>query len=160
LEKNKIVYTMKNLLNPPDRDGLISRLARLVPDSQRRWGTMTADQVVPHLTDPLRTATGDRPAQPMHAIFSKPIIQDLAVWIMPWPKGAPTAEEFIQGKKGTPPAEFERDKHVLLLAIHQFVNQPDDKPFFPNPVFGNLSRRAWGRLMWRHLDHHLRQFGL
>ncbi|MFN0013363.1 MAG: DUF1569 domain-containing protein [Saprospiraceae bacterium] len=151
---------MKNLLTQTDRDALIERLSRFTPDRQRRWGSMTAAQCVPHLTDPLRAATGDRPAQPMNAVFSKQPIRDLVVWLMPWPKGAATATEFIQGQKGTPPAEFERDKHALLLAIHQFVNFSESKPYSPSPVFGDLSRRAWGRLMWRHLDHHLRQFGL
>jgi hypothetical protein len=121
---------------------------------------MNADQIVPHLTDPLRVAIGDRTAQPMNSVFSKPIVSTLIVWWAPWPKGAPTADEFVQGKKGTPPVEFERDKQTLLLAIHRFANHAENEEFRPSPVFGNLSRRGWGRLMWRHIDHHLRQFGL
>lgn len=151
---------MKNLLENADRDTLIARLQNLNPDSRRRWGTMTASQVVPHLTDPLRVAIGDREAQPMNSIFSNPVVSALVVWWMPWPKGAPTASEFIQGEGGTPPAEFERDKQTLLLVIHRFAHHPENELFRPNPVFGRLSRRAWGRLMWRHIDHHLRQFGL
>lgn len=151
---------MKNLLKNADREALIARLQNLRPDSQRRWGTMTAQQVMPHLTDPLRVAIGDRAAQPMNAIFSKPLISTLAVWWMPWPKGAPTAREFIQGEQGTPPVEFERDKQALLLSIHRFANHQTNEPYRANPVFGPLSRQAWGRLMWRHIDHHLRQFGV
>jgi hypothetical protein len=151
---------MKNLLENADRDALIARLQNLNPDSRRRWGAMTASQIVPHLTDPLRVAIGDRTARPMNSIFSNPVVSTLAVWWMPWPQSAPTAEEFIQGKGGTPPAEFERDKQALLLAIHRFAHHPENELFRPNPVFGRLSRRAWGRLMWRHVDHHLRQFGL
>lgn len=151
---------MKNLLNAADREALIARLQSLTPDKPRKWGTMDAAQVVPHLTDPLRVAIGDRAAQPMKSMFSNPLVSALAVWWMPWPKGAPTAEEFIQGKRGTSPTEFERDKQALLLTIHRFANHPEDLPLHPSPVFGTLSRRAWGRLMWRHLDHHLRQFGV
>lgn len=151
---------MRNLLNISDRDALISRLQQLNPDSRRRWGAMNATQVVPHLTDPLRVAIGDRAAQPMNSVFSNPVVSALAVWWMPWPKGAPTAEEFIQGKGGTPPGDFERDRQALLLSIHRFANHPENEAFQPNPVFGPLSRHAWGRLMWRHLDHHLRQFGV
>jgi len=104
--------------------------------------------------------TGDREAQPMNSLFSNPVVSALVVWWMPWPKGAPTASEFIQGEGGTPPAEFERDKQALLLVIHRFAHHPENELFRSNPVFGRLSRRAWGRLMWRHIDHHLRQFGL
>lgn len=151
---------MKNLLENADREALIARLQHLGPDSRRRWGTMTAEQVIPHLTDPLRVAIGDRTAQPLNSFMSMPVLSTFAVWWMPWPKGAPTAESFIQGKGGTPPVEFERDKQTLLLTIHRFANHPENKPFHASPVFGPLSRRAWGRLMWRHLDHHLRQFGV
>ena len=151
---------MKNLLNQSDREALIARLEGLQPGARRRWGTMDARQVVPHMTDPLRVAIGDREAEPMQGLFGKPVISTLAVWWMPWPQGAPTAEAFIQGKGGTPPVEFERDKQALLLAIHRFANHPENATFLPNPVFGRLSRRSWGRLMWRHIDHHLRQFGV
>lgn len=151
---------MKNLLKAADRDQLISRLDNLRPESQRRWGAMSATQVVPHLTDPLWVAVGDRHAEPMGGIFSKFPVRPLVIWVMPWPKGAPTAEEFIQGKKGTPPTDFEKDKQTLLLAIHRFVHHAGQSNFQPSPVFGQLSNRAWGRLMWRHLDHHLRQFGI
>lgn len=151
---------MKNIFTTADRESLIARLELLRPDSPRRWGIMDASQVVAHMADPLRVAIGDRAAQPMKSVFSNPLVSAMAVWWAPWPKGAPTAEEFIQGKKGTPPVEFERDKQVLLLAIHRFANHPENDAFAPNPVFGKLSRRAWGRLMWRHVDHHLRQFGL
>lgn len=149
---------MKNLLNIHNRESLIARIQLLSPEAPRRWGTMSAIQVVPHLTDPLRVAIGDRKAEPANGLFCKPLVSTFIVWWMPWPKGAPTADKFIQGKKGTPPAEFERDKQALLLAIHRFANHSE--PFQPSPVFGPLSRRAWGRLMYRHIDHHLRQFGL
>lgn len=151
---------MKNLLNLNDRELLIARLQALKPDSGRRWGIMNAGQVVSHMTDPLRVAIGDRTAEPMRGIFSKPVFNVMVVWWLPWPKGAPTADAFIQGKGGTPPVAFERDKQALLLAIHRFAHHPENAAFLPNPVFGRLSRRSWGRLMWRHIDHHLRQFGL
>ncbi len=149
---------MKNLLNPTDRDALILRLQHLRPETKGRWGKMNAAQIVAHLTDPLRVAIGDRTAEPMNSVFSKWPVSQCVVWWMPWPKGAPTADEFIQGKKGTPPAVFEEDKQKLLLTIHRFAHFQE--PFAPSPVFGSLSNRAWGRLMWRHIDHHLRQFGL
>lgn len=151
---------MKNLLNHNDRESLIERIQNLSPESSRRWGSMSARQVVPHMTDPLRVALGDREAQPMPSLLGKWPFSVAAVWWMPWPKGAPTADEHIDGKKGTPPADFERDRQTLLLTVHRFVNYPEKEPLRPSPVFGPLSRKAWGRLMWRHIDHHLRQFGV
>ena len=52
------------------------------------------------------------------------------------------------------------EKQALLDVMSRFAGAPADQPLAPSPVFGRLSRRGWGRLMWRHLDHHLRQFGL
>ncbi|MBL7775074.1 MAG: DUF1569 domain-containing protein [Saprospiraceae bacterium] len=151
---------MKNLLHPADREALIHRLQGLRPDSQRRWGQLDARQLLPHLTDPLLVALGDRTAQPMPSVLSKRPLSTFMVWLAPWPKGAPTAAEFIPGKKGTPPLDFDRDRQALLLAIHRFAQQSENQSFHPSPVFGRLSNRAWGRLMWRHINHHLRQFGL
>lgn len=151
---------MKNLLNTTDREAIIARLEKLSETHRPGWGKMTIQQVVPHLTDPLRVAIGDRQAALMPGIFNKFPINQLVVWWMPWPKAAPTAPEFLPGKGGTAPTEFLKDKQTLLLTIHRFANHASAHQFSPSPVFGNLSSKAWGRLMWRHLDHHLRQFGV
>lgn len=116
--------------------------------------------MIVHLTDPLRVAIGER-----HATFRKSI---LSIWptnklisqVMPWPKGAPTAPEFVQGLGGTTPTEFERDKQELLRALALFVEHGNAKQFALSPVFGKLDNNEWARLMWRHIDHHLRQFGV
>ncbi len=55
--------------------------------------------------------------------------------------------------------EFEPDKQALLAVLGRFSETPRRAVLAPSPVFGPLSRRGWGRLMWRHVDHHLRQFG-
>ena len=56
--------------------------------------------------------------------------------------------------------DFEADRRTLLGLIQRFTDYPTTADFAANPVFGPLSRRGWGRQAWRHIDHHLRQFGV
>lgn len=149
---------MKNLLNDSDRSEILIRLEKINQTLKNRWGKMNVHQVIPHLTDPLKVAIGKRTAPIMNTAFKIWPFNLFVVWFMPWPKGAPTAPEFIQGVKGTPPQDFEKDFIQLKETIDSFTAYRSK--FAPSPVFGNISNNSWGRLMWRHLDHHLRQFGL
>lgn len=151
---------MKNLFNQTDTDALIQRLAYLTPHHTPKWGKMNAHQVIVHMADPLRCALGDRPVPLNPSIFSKWPINKLISQYLPWPKGAPTTPEFIQGMKGSQPVEFEKDKHELISWIHHFLQHQNSKPFPIQPTFGELSNNEWARLMWRHINHHLIQFNL
>jgi len=150
---------MKNLFNDSDRDAIIARLSKVNPDTQRKWGTMNAHQMIVHLADPFRSALGERQVTMLDSPLRFFPINKLVSQIMPWPKGAPTAPGFVQGKQGSSPVEFEKDRHELLALLNRFSQQQTIK-FSPNPTFGNLTSKEWARLMWRHMNHHLTQFGL
>jgi hypothetical protein len=150
---------MRNILNEGDKTALLTRLSRVEPAAQRKWGTMNVHQMLVHLADPFRTALGDRPVAPLPGILSKfPVNKFVSQWA-PWPKGAPTAAGFIPGKQGSSPVEFSQDKQALLSLIHRFTTHDPSVQFQLHPVFGKLTNRQWARVMWRHVDHHLRQFG-
>jgi len=75
---------------------------------------------------------------------------------MPWPRGrVHTSPELLQT---APSASFESDRDELIRLIKAFADLPPESPGM-HPMFGRLSHRLWGILAWRHLDHHLRQFG-
>ena len=151
---------MKNWFNPGDAADLIRRLDDLTPDGRPKWGSFTPQALLCHLADPVRVAMGEKAAKPLRGALALPGIAHAIVWFLPWPRAAPTAPEFLPGAGMTTPKEFKEDKRVLVDVLCRFSETPKGKALSPNPVFGRLSRRAWGRLMWRHLDHHLRQFGL
>jgi len=151
---------MKNFFNEKDRAALLKRLENMGPSGTPKWGKMNAHQAVVHLTDPFRAALGERMVPKVPGLFSKWPLNKLIVYILPWPKGAPTAPEFIQGVKGTPPETFEKDKKELFGYIEKFVSGEKEMSFQPSPVFGKITNNDWGRLMWRHVNHHLKQFGL
>ena len=151
---------MKNWFNPADAEALTVRLQRFTPDLRPRWGKMSPNEVLPHLADPFRTALGDKPVKPLGGPLSMPGISQLVLWVLPWPKGAPTAREYLPGTGMTSATDFEADRQTLLGLLRRFTDFPATSSLAANPVFGPLSRRGWGRQAWRHIDHHLRQFGM
>ena len=151
---------MKNWFNHDDADDLLRRLDGLTPDLRPRWGRFTPGAVVCHLADPIRVALGEKPAGPVSGPFAFAPLAAAVVWWLPWPKGAPTAPEFHPERGMTVPRQFDADKRALVDILRRLSQTPPDAPLSPSPVFGRLSHRGWGRVTWRHLDHHLRQFGL
>jgi hypothetical protein len=149
---------MKNLFNLNDREQLIRRIETLEPTNKRNWGRMTIHQILVHLSDPFRHSLGEKHAIDQNNAVFQSFFGKCMVRFIPWPKAAPTAGEFLPGFGMTEPIDFNSDKQSLLLLIHRFVNVPPDFRFHPHPLFGPLSRKDFGRLYWRHLDHHLRQF--
>lgn len=107
---------------------------------------------------PLRVAIGEKKVEPEKRLFYNTHFGKGIVWTIPWPKGAPTSKSFIPGTGLTNATDFELDREILLKTIERFILHGQTNEFQPNPVFGTLSQRSWGRMMWRHIDHHLCQF--
>jgi hypothetical protein len=111
-----------------------------------------------HLNDSFRVATGEKYASPATNFFQRTIVKWIALRApVPWPSGVPTRPEIEQGRGGTPPLEWARDCAELRALILTF---PDRTSFAAHPIFGSLSRRDWIVWGYRHVDHHLRQFGV
>jgi len=147
---------MPTLFDPSARAQIISRVSRLTPDRQPLWGRMNAGQVQTHLADQLRSGLGDLACRSKGGPFRYFPLRELIIYLLPWPKGVPTAPELLS----TTPAEFAGDQKALTQLIERFGARKPGEPWGEHPAFGRISRRAWGVLAWRHLDHHLRQFGL
>ena len=122
------------------------------------WGKMTAAQMVCHCADQLRVGLGDLPAvtTPIPLLRWRPARQVLIYWL-PWPKGKiPTAPEM----QATKPAAWKDDLGALHALVDRFAGRRPDGEWASHPAFGPLGGREWARLSWKHLDHHLRQFGV
>jgi len=133
------------------------RIERLDPNAPAQWGRMNARQMVCHLNDSFRVAMGERYATPVGSVLSRTWIKWIALRTpLQWPQGVQTRPEIEQGRGGTPPSEWERDRAELLDLLSVF---PNGKTFGEHPAFGKMSRRDWMVWGYRHVDHHLRQFG-
>ncbi|HXY49765.1 MAG TPA: DUF1569 domain-containing protein [Terriglobales bacterium] len=151
---------MKSLLNPHDKNQIISRLGTVRPTSLRLWGKMSAHQMVCHLSDGFRIYMGLKPANPARLAYPRSVVKWVALWApFPWPKGFKTVPELDQQAGGTPPEEFDKDVRELKNLVDRFTQQPRDFHWQPHPHFGQMSDGEWMRLAYLHMDHHLRQFG-
>ncbi len=148
---------MENLFNAADRDAMRLRLVTLPSDSTRRWGKMMLPQMLAHCTVGFEYALGERTARPsLLGRVVGPLIKGRLFGPKPLDKNGPTSPDFII----TDQRDVEVERHRLLDALTRFcaegrggVNNR------PHSFFGPLTGDQWGRLMFKHLDHHLRQFG-
>ena len=154
------IRDMKTLRNPKDKEGIIARLQSIRPTSLRRWGKMSAHQMVCHLGDGFRMYLGLKPVSPARLPYPRSLLKWVALWApIPWPKGFKTVPELDQRVSGTPPVEFDNDVRELRSLVDRFTQQPKDFQWQPHPQFGQMSEKEWMRLGYLHTDHHLPQFG-
>jgi hypothetical protein len=117
---------------------------------------MNAAQMAAHAADPMRAALGEIEVAAKPSPFRNPVLRRLIIYWLPWPKGAPTAPEFVHTEEADSREKFAE----LRGAIERFAGRGDRGPWKPHHTLGELSGKDWGCLMYRHLDHHLRQFGV
>lgn len=149
---------IKNLFDPNTYRETVERLNSLSPQSERQWGKMDAAQMLTHCTHAFKVPLSE---QPLPRMF----IGRLMGWMFraqlyndkPWRKGLPTAPSFVVKDKRI----FETEKQALMELVQRFHELgPTGAGRFPHPMFGKLTPEQWGKAMWKHLDHHLRQFGV
>ena len=136
-----------------------ARVAALTPDAPARWGKMNARQMICHLTDGFRVALGEAAVVPKWTPLRLYPVRWLFVHTLPIPKGkVPTTPEFQR----TAPAEWAKDVAAWNAALDRFVSRAREKSprWGTHPAFGDLGTEEWGRLVARHGDHHLTQFGV
>lgn len=148
---------MSSLWHSASRARLVQRAARLRADAPPRWGRMTCPQMLAHVNDALRMATGDLPTARRGSLLRRfPLKQLFAYWL-PIPRGVPTAPELLARIDR---AQFAAEAAAFPAMLERFAALPPGAAMPEHPAFGFLGRWGWGRLAHRHTDHHLRQFGV
>lgn len=149
---------MKNLYDTGAAEQIKERLARLEPDSARLWGTMGAAQMVAHCAAGMEPAVGDRRPPRMFVgriiggLAKRKVLRDDA----PLPRSTPTEKGMLVEDD----RDLDAERTRLCALIDRFVAAgPAGCTTHPHTFFGRLSPREWAILMYKHLDHHLRQFG-
>jgi len=146
----------KSLSDARARQELLDRLDRLTPDATPRWGTMTAERMLAHLADWMLMASGEIKTAPRGRVLRYPPLKQLAIYWLPFPRGVATSPELI----GRAPLEWGIEHASVCQRVESFENLYLKAEWPEHPVFGQMSPKAWGVFAYRHMDHHLRQFGI
>lgn len=149
---------MKTIFDPETHQELLERLSKLTSDSQRQWGKMSPAQMMEHTARALEMATGRKPMK--QAFIGKAI-----GWIFkgkflgeePFPQNSPTGPTLII--KDEPDLVSTRARlSELITEFHTLGMSGTDGNI--HGFFGRLSGKQWGETQFKHVDHHLRQFGV
>jgi hypothetical protein len=147
---------MKSLFNPHVHRELQERVQRLRTDQKPQWGRMSAVQMVAHLADSLRMASGELEVAPKRVPFRYSPLKQFVLYVLPIPKELPTSPELIARK----PGDWTAEVADLRDQLNGIVQRGAEALCPEHPAFGRLSAKQWGVLIYRHMDHHLKQFGV
>ena len=150
---------MKNLFEATTVDEVKGRMALLRADSARQWGKMNAAQAVEHCSRGMELALGDRlPPRLLIGRILGPVIKPKAFADgEPMRRNSPT----VPGLAVSDDRELGTERARLCGLIDRFAAAgPKGCTSHPHSFFGRLTPDEWSAWMYKHLDHHLRQFGV
>lgn len=147
---------MKSLLEQTVYQEIKSRMAKLTEKSERQWGKMSVGQMAWHCQYPLELAIKNKENNSkgnwlIKTFFKKSLYND-----KPWRKNLPTAPQL----KAKEPKDFTAEFNELSKLVDEFKNLQDRDTWYPHPTFGAFTKEQWGQMQYKHLDHHLTQFGV
>ena len=150
---------MKSLFQAETHNEVQQRLAQLQPGSARQWGRMNAAQMLAHCSAAMEWAIGERepPLAPLPLRIIGRAIKPFAFRDdAQMRRNSPTAKDLIV----TDACDFRAEHERLRGLVRRFAaGGPAGCTTHPHSFFGRLTPDEWGVLVYKHLDHHLRQFG-
>ena len=147
---------MRSILNEGDRAEIVKRLQSLSESSTRQWGNMNVAGMLQHLHLSARMAVGEISVPSgSKRVFQVFPLKHLIIYVLPFPKGAPTAPAL----KPEVEASFEAERKAVLELLERMGTGPREGAGPSHPLFGPLTWHEWGVTTYKHADHHLKQFG-
>jgi hypothetical protein len=143
------------LLHDPEVYASIrKRIASLRPDTPRRWGKMSIDQMLWHVNVSMREAVGDYKPELKPLPVPKAVLR-WAVINIPWGRGATTRPDMY----AVSTHDFDVQKAECLALVDRIYQRPLSENWPESASMGRMTGKHWSLLTGKHLDHHLRQFG-
>jgi hypothetical protein len=148
---------MKTLFDQVASMEIQNRIEKISPNAKRQWGKMDVDQMLAHCANGLEMASGIiHPKRIFIGRIIGPLFRKKYSDEKPFDHSTPTSDELrVTGRK-----DFEAEKQRLIFLLKNFSAEGERAVTkHPHPFFGPLTAAEWGIGMYKHLDHHLRQFG-
>ncbi|WP_228408223.1 MULTISPECIES: DUF1569 domain-containing protein [unclassified Chryseobacterium] len=149
----------KSLHNPEDFKEIINRISCLKENSPKKWGKMNVSQMMRHCSDVLLVPQKKVILPSIHSVFRWIGIAtkiEMQIFNNGIPRNMPTFRKLIVNFE----CDFDAEKENLLKILcdyrHHFEN--GNLPLH-HELFGRMKEKDWGFLEYKHLDHHLKQFG-
>ena len=145
---------MRTMWDENARLEILRRSESVAESTRPLWGRMSAAGMLAHLSQSLKMAVGELPTKSKRLPLRYSPLKQLIIYVVPFPKGAPTAPELLAASdQSIATSRQEIGRLISVFAANA------GRPWPEHPAFGKLSERAWGVLVYKHMDHHLRQFG-
>jgi hypothetical protein len=144
---------MKSVFDKSTRDELISRINSLDENSTAQWGKMSVSQMLKHCSQWDEMSLGKKKYKQsfIGRLFGKMALKDM-MKDEPIKKNLPTVSSFkITGNPG-----FIEEKTKWIRLLDEYKNFPNEG--FIHPFFGAMTKEHTGYMVYKHADHHLRQF--
>jgi len=148
---------MKSLFSPEAYSEVQQRIAQVYPNKLPKWGEMNPAQMMHHCQKPLEIVLQKTTVKKPN-VFMRILMKSFKGMLYndkPWRQNLPTAKEFIV----TETKDFEVEKAHLKSLLEEFKQKDKNQALPPHPIFGAFTTEQWGKMQYKHLDHHLRQFG-
>ncbi len=150
---------MKSIFNSNTTAEIVNRINKLSSDSHPLWGKMNAAQMLAHCNVTYELVYEDKHPKPNAFIRTilKLFVKNIVISEKPFKKNSQTAPAFIIKDS----RDFDVEKTRLINHIQKTQELGEDH--FHNKVshsFGALTKTEWNNMFYKHLDHHLSQFGV
>ncbi|MBK7874917.1 MAG: DUF1569 domain-containing protein [Planctomycetes bacterium] len=148
----------QSLFDPAGNQAILARVQRLTATTKPQWGKLDAPRMLAHCQVALKVAMGDLALKRnLIGYLFGGIAKKQLMRPEPFKKNLPTAPEFkVATTRG-----FDAEREALVALVTRFGRGgPSVLVQKPHPFFGPLTVEEWDTLQWKHLDHHLRQFGV
>lgn len=150
---------MKSLFESETHQDILNRIEKLNENSKANWGKMNVGQMLKHCQLPIEIALGKQEMKGNISGFKKFIFKFFKPMMYndkPWKHNIQTPKQFVI----TGDYDFSLEKEKLVILINEFADKKDNTNWPVHPIFGTFTTEQRGKMQYKHLDHHLTQFGV
>lgn len=150
---------MKNIFTKEVTTEVVERIETLTSETQPIWGKMSVAQMLAHCCVTYEMVYTDKHARPnaFTKFMMRTLIKNIVTSEKPYVKNGRTARQFLIVDE----KDFISEKKRLIDFITQ-TQELGEQEFEgkESHSFGKLTAKEWNNMFYKHLDHHLKQFGV